>query len=136
VAVLGTALQPVVNDGNKTAVSFSQASFDVKDKDTFIRGFLKPLLQEDTFSLTIQGDVRTKVDTRLGRANVPEIKFEASPWILKGYGGFKDGATLEAPRIVNSTDEGLLVSVRVRIQGFGELPIHVSGISLVPLFTY
>jgi hypothetical protein len=136
VAVLSTALQPVVNDGNKTVISFSQANFEVKDKNAFIGGFLKPLLQEDTFSLTIQGDVQTKVDTGLGKANVPGVKIEASPWILKGYGGFKDGATLETPRIVNSTNEGLLVSVRVQIQGFGELPIHVSGISLVSLFTY
>lgn len=129
---LDTRMSPAVSNtnNNRVVAKFGSANLTLLDQLAYGQEFLRPLLQQYSFSVDVLGNITVEVGTTLGKARVKNLPQANDTWALRGYGNFTGGSSTSklTDVVIRQVTSGALVLVgNLEFDGTGTLDVDVSS---------
>ena len=105
----------------------SGGSLVVGDSAAWARDFLQPLMQNESLSLSVAGNLTAKLGTALGTATVPDIDLQSTTWAVRGYGLAAGNVALTstALKVTQGDRDGLHLSVGLSHPGNNKATVQL-----------
>jgi len=116
-----------VTDGKVEVAYPSGGHLTITNGKIWSEGFLKPLIQNPQFTVSVGGNLTTDVTTSLGNATIQDIYLEQTVWSVAGYGlaGEIERMELHSLNLIKGSGDGLHMAVKIKLNGTGDVELKV-----------